>query len=120
MRANKIYKFITGAFFACMLAVGFSSCQDFDFPVDESYSRMFRPGGIATDSITATTTVVKWDAMPGVDHYVVQISRDSLLFDPIIDSVVVASKYNGIKLLNLYGNTRHSVRVKKCKCNRDS
>jgi len=111
MKVKKLYKPIIGALFTAIIVLGMTSCNDFDFPTDMSYSRMFRPVAISTDSVTATTAIVKWNAMAGVDHYVVEISRDSLEFGTIVNRVEVPATFNALKLTNLNGDTQHSARV---------
>jgi hypothetical protein len=106
-----------------VIAIGvfISSCEDpNDWGVDESYNRMFRPATCTVDNVTATTAEVTFAKVNGVKLYVIEISHDSLTFDKIVSTIEIntdtieTSGVSGykLKLINLFGNTPHSVRIK--------
>jgi len=64
-----------------VFAFAASSCkEDDDLPQAD---RLFRPVGLnitASSGITYCNLIVRWNAMPGVKSYTIEISSDSLLF----------------------------------------
>lgn len=90
--------------FMLLTSLAMISCTEkSDWEIDDAYSRPFgtnRDGlSVTTDDRVARVTV-NWDAMPGVDYYIVEISTNELN-----DEIPMGSEENG----NLvYGNDADS------------
>lgn len=111
MKYNSLIKLFQGALFAGVILMGFSSCKDYDFPVDDSYSRMFRPPMFSAEAIRATSVRLEWEKVRGAENYILELSRDSLEFvNPV--SYELAADRDSITLLDLYSDTRYSARIK--------
>lgn len=106
-----------------MFIVGtFSSCEEFGFPVDESYKRLFSPVTFASENLTATSIDLTFSKVSGADSYVIEFSEDSLAFTAIVrtlqlkaDTLSFASGSKTVyltRVLNLKGATRYSARLK--------
>jgi len=98
-----------------------ASCKDFNFPVDESTARAFHPSTLSASSskVTATTAVLEWPIMPGTKNYIMELSRDSLLFQNIVSTYTISADtippswdLIDLNLKNLIGGTTYSARLK--------
>lgn len=100
----------------------FSACEEFGFPVDESYNRLFSPVTFASENVTATNADFTFSKVSGADTYVIELSEDSLVFGTIVRTLelkadtlnfVSGSKTNYlIRVSDLKGATRYSARLK--------
>ena len=106
-------------------ALQFQACNNNGSFIDEAFNRLFHPTTFTVTSVQATSAVVQWNQMPGVDHYVLEISQDSLLFNPIVSTITVSGQATSANsftsgttvtftdtLTNLHAGIRYSVRVK--------
>ncbi|MGL4411858.1 MAG: DUF5123 domain-containing protein [Bacteroidales bacterium] len=106
------YKSIIPAVALCFAsAFSFTACTETnDWGVDSEYDRLFRPANFAAKNVQANTADLSWSKIPGTDHYVLEISKDSLEFASIIDTFhTVNAEYI---LEELEGATGYSVRIK--------
>jgi hypothetical protein len=112
MKNIHLSKYLIAALWAIMSAFGLISCtEDLGWNVDPAYDRLFRTLSFDTDSLKATSVILRWQSMPLTDHYVVEISKDSLEFNTIIktyDSITTDS----VLVKDLMGNARYSARIK--------
>lgn len=105
-----------------ILTSTFSACEEFGFPVDESFKRLFSPVTFASENITATSADLTLSKVPGADTYVIEFSEDSLQFTTIVrtltlkaDTLSYASGSTSVYLIrvgDLKGATRYSARLK--------
>ena len=112
MKMSKIKKYLAGIVLTSLLALGISSCKDYDFPVDESYARAFTPVLIEALNIRPGSADVVFNKVRGINDYVIELSRDSLEFGNIIQTYNVDRTLDTLKLTDLFGETRYSVRIK--------
>lgn len=105
-----------------ILTSTFSACEEFGFPVDESFKRLFSPVTFASENITATSADLTLSKVPGADTYVIEFSEDSLQFTTIVrtvtlkaDTLSYATGSTSVYLIrvgDLKGATRYSARLK--------
>ncbi|MDR1343548.1 MAG: fibronectin type III domain-containing protein [Prevotellaceae bacterium] len=79
-----IYSLLLIAAVSCLTM---QACKEED-SITEEAPRIFRPTGLFT-KVTETSVTVTWNAMPDATSYTVEVSKDSLLFESIIDRYVV-------------------------------
>jgi hypothetical protein len=116
---KKIHAYTTGllAVIALVTLVAISSCKKYnDWPVDDSYNRLFSPLGF-TASAEVIKVTLKWKNMPSTHGYTIELSEDSLAFTTIIKTYSGgASKdadgYVFVIPDLLKSNTRYSARIK--------
>ncbi|ASB48048.1 DUF5123 domain-containing protein [Alkalitalea saponilacus] len=111
MNLNNLIKSITVIFFAGLLLLGVPSCNDYDFSVDESFNRTFRPPLFSAEGIRASSVRLEWEKVRGAKSYLLEVSRDSLEF---IDPVQYELPYHqdSITLTGLMTESRYSARIK--------
>jgi hypothetical protein len=110
MKIVKTYSIVVLLFATLFISV-FSGCDDAnDWGVDSSYKRMFRPTTLAVTEVTATTGKVQWTSIPGTGKYILELSKDSLLFQNVIKTIETDTIV--FDLIDLEGTTQYSVRVK--------
>lgn len=117
MKKNSVYKIFTTAILLLLIGLTVTSCRKMnEWEVDESYSRLFRPTELlaAVDGVTVKLT---FKGKPGVNSYIVELSKDSLKFAEIVKTY----KANVVKDGNgfvfsipdlLDPNTQYSARIK--------
>lgn len=117
MKMKKLYKRLILAMIAGVMTVGLVSCEKFnDWEVDGSHDRLFRPSEVTAD-IDGVTATLKWRAKPNTGEYLVELSKDSLLFSQIENTYrgkttkTADGYYFEIPDL-LAPNTRYSARIK--------
>lgn len=111
MRHINIKKIIKGGLFSGFLLLGLSACEDYDFPVDKSYDKTFRPPSFKAEAIRATSVRLEWDPIYDAAQYVLELSQDSLVFDnPVQYELPLAQ--DSITLRDLYSATRYSARIR--------
>lgn len=84
MKTHRLHKIFTTAILLLTIGLTVSSCRKMnEWEVDESYSRLFRPSEVlaAVDGVTAKLT---FKGKPGINSYIVELSKDSLKFTQII------------------------------------
>lgn len=118
---NKNIKLLTVALMVLMLGT-FSSCEEFGFPTDDSYRRLFSPVTFGSENITATSVDLTISKVSEADTYVIEFSEDSLLFSTIVRteelraenlSYAPGSKTVYLtRITDLKGSTRYSARMK--------
>ena len=97
-----------------------------EWPVDESYSRLFRTTNLSLVETQPTSVVLSFNGVTNASKYVLEFSLDSLQFKEIIRTeeikadtltpysegkVMVQNEYHKL-IEDLYGTTRYSVRLK--------
>jgi hypothetical protein len=85
-----------------------SSCQKEDEVLERV--RLFRPVELAA-SFDGTTVEITWLPIKGATGYVLDLSKDSLQFENIVQTINDISE-PGIVIPELAGGTRYSIRVK--------
>lgn len=122
---NNILKKIPACLLAAlMMTMTFSSCENYDFPVDESHARMFSPVTFEVKSVAAVTVELTFSKVSNAESYIFEFSKDSLQFAEIAQTVTISAdslpegsesatsvKYTMI-FKNLDGSTRYSTRLK--------
>ncbi len=73
-------------------------------------SRMFRPIGF-TSSVDGITVDLSWTPIAGAT-YLLEISRDSLIFETDIQEITLPEKTSSYRVEDLWGSTRYSARIK--------
>lgn len=87
-------------------------CKEIDPVIEElSFDRVFTPVNLTAMIRNKTTVELNWNVRGDADHYVVELSEDSLKFTSIIKTVEVAPNQLPVSIL-LDGQTRYSARVK--------
>lgn len=119
---RKYIKFISSGLFTIIAALSLVSCNDFEFPVDGSFRRLFSSVTFETGTVTATSAKLTFSKVNEATAYVIEFSEDSLQFTNIVKAVQVsldtlkadAGTTNKYTLLvsNLKGGTRYSARLK--------
>lgn len=117
----KNIKSLTGMCFL-FIVVTFSSCDDFGFPVDSNFFRLFSSVTFSAGNITATSADLTFSKVPGAEKYLIEISEDSLQFVKNVRSIEL--KADTLKLIegsttqfltcvaNLKGGVQYSARLK--------
>src|SRR5690554_8174899 len=111
MRHINIKKIIKGGLFSGFLLLGLSACEDYDFPVDKSYDKTFRPPSFKAEAIRATSVRVEWDPIYDAPQYVLELSQDSLAFNNPVQYELPQAQ-DSITLRDLYSATRYSARLR--------
>lgn len=107
---NKIFTLL-------LLVLSISGCKKYnDWPVDDEYDRLFRPTSL-TATVEAVTVSLHWKEKPGAEKYIVELSKDSLVFSTIVKTYEGTSvkDNNGVMFLipeSLEANTLYSARIK--------
>lgn len=112
------------------LLTTFSACEEFGFPVDESFKRLFSPVTFSSENITATSVDLTFSKVPGAESYVIEFSEDSLQYTTIVRTVTVkadtlsfvsgsTSSYL-LHIGDLKGATRYSARLKAISPNNET
>lgn len=112
------------------LLTTFSACEEFGFPVDESFKRLFSPVTFSSENITATSVDLTFSKVPGAETYVIEFSEDSLQYTTIVRTVTVkadtlsfvsgsTSSYL-LHIGDLKGATRYSARLKAISPNNET
>lgn len=119
---SKITKYISSGVFILLFVLSFTSCIDFEFPVDLSFKRLFSSVSFGTGTITATTAEITFSKVPGVDKYIIELSEDSLQFTTNVKTIELkadtlafvdgSTTIYQIKLNNLKGGVSYSARLK--------
>jgi hypothetical protein len=112
------------------LLTTFSACEEFGFPVDESFKRLFSPVTFSSENITATSADLTFSKVPGAETYVIEFSEDSLQFTTIVRTLTVKadtlSLVSGstssylLRVGDLKGATRYSARLKAISPNNET
>ncbi len=99
--------------FLAVFSLVFSACKDDIEPVIEqlNFERVFSPIDLTARIRNLTTVELSWTVSDNVDHYVVEFSEDSLLFNSIVKTVEVAPDEVPFSQL-LDGETQYSARIK--------
>ncbi|MDI3321118.1 DUF4957 domain-containing protein [Pinibacter soli] len=111
---RKIFNLI---FLLSAIGMSFIACKKYnDWPTDSSYNRLFQPSTLTT-SVDGITVTMKWKGMPSTNKYVVELSKDSLQFNPVVARFTGAasSDANGCYFVipgPLDPLTTYSVRIK--------
>lgn len=84
LQQSAIYSLLLIAAVSCLTM---QACKEED-SITEEAPRIFRPTGLFA-RVTETSVTVTWNAMPDANSYTVEISKDSLLFENIIDRYVL-------------------------------
>jgi hypothetical protein len=119
---SKYIKFIFAGFFTVTTVLGFVACNDFEFPVDASFRRLFSSVTFETGTVTATSVKLTFSKVNEATAYVIEFSEDSLQFSNIVKTVQVSidtltadagttNKYS-LLVTNLKGGSRYSARLK--------
>lgn len=109
-------------------AIGLASCSKDanQWPVDESYSHLFRTTNLSLVETEPTSVVLSFNGVTSATKYVMEFSLDSLEFNEIIRTEVISADtltpYSTGKVMvqneyhklieDLYGTTTYSVRLK--------
>ncbi|MCW5912349.1 MAG: DUF4957 domain-containing protein [Cyclobacteriaceae bacterium] len=99
-----------------LTALGYTSCEDkIDPPVTElELNRALTPTQLVARIRDLTAIELTWSVRQGVDHYVVEFSEDSLVFNTIIFTEEVTADQLPYRR-TFSGETRYSARVKAVK-----
>ena len=102
-------------FLICLLSMGsiLTSCSD-DDEEEKSPSRLFRPIAF-TSNISENTVGLSWVPISGAT-YLLELSRDSLLFETDVQSIPLG-KVSYHNFSDLWSNTRYSARIKSVSAN---
>jgi hypothetical protein len=109
MKKHYIYSVLIGLL---IILLKFTGCKDEDFTelTNLEFNRVLAPTKIRTEIINKNNIKVTWNAVEGADRYIIQVSRDSLAFQNIIDTIDNIDTVS-IIIGNLDYLTRYSVRV---------
>ncbi len=102
----KIFNFI---FLITAGLVLFTACEKEDEVVNQQV-RLFRPVELSTN-FDGTTVTIAWLPIRGAQGYDLELSRDSLQFENVVESVAGIME-SRITVPDLAGGSRYSVRVK--------
>ncbi|WP_165503662.1 DUF5123 domain-containing protein [Pedobacter hiemivivus] len=95
MKKHRLYKILTIAVLLMTIGLAVTSCRKMnEWEVDESYNRLFRPSEVlaAVDGVTAKLT---FKGKPGINSYIVELSKDSLKFTQIIKTYTTQAVKDG-------------------------
>ena len=125
MKKYFLSKYITGCLLIIATAIGFTACEadENDWAVDDSQTQMFTPVILETASLAATSVTLRYSSVPNAKGYVVELSRDSLVFSSIENTIEIAvedavrdSSANSLiylhQIKDLEATTRYSARIK--------
>src|SRR5690554_6775343 len=111
MRIKKINTILLGIFMSGLSVLAFTACEDYDFPVDKSYEKTFRPSSFTAEAVRATSVRLEWDLIMDATQYVLEVSQDSLEFaNPVSYELPVSQ--DSLTLTDLYSDARYSARIK--------
>ncbi|MEI8085297.1 MAG: DUF5123 domain-containing protein [Paludibacter sp.] len=119
---SKYIKFIYAGLFTVIAAISLVSCDNYEFPVDASFKRLFSSVTFETATVTATSVKLTFSKVSEATAYVIEFSEDSLQFTNIAKTVKVSidtltadagttNKYS-LVVTNLKGGMRYSARLK--------
>ncbi len=119
---NTIKRYYKAVFTAMFLLFTLSACDDFSFPVDEAYNRLFSPVSFETETVASTQVAITFSKVSGAKSYTFEFAKDSLQFTDIVRTEERAfadlqlaegstSKYT-VLFGQLEGDTRYSLRIK--------
>lgn len=87
-------------------------CKEVDPVIEDlEFDRVFTPVNVTAIIRNLTTAELNWNVRGDADHYVVELSEDSLVFGSIVKTVEVSPEQLPFRIL-LDGQTRYSARVK--------
>jgi hypothetical protein len=87
-------------------------CKEVDPVIEDlEFTRVFTPVNVTAIIRNLTTAELNWNVRGDADHYVVELSEDSLVFGSIVKTVEVSPEQLPFRIL-LDGQTRYSARVK--------
>lgn len=95
MKRHRLHKIFTTAIFILTVGLAITSCRKMnEWEVDDNYSRLFRPSEVlaAVDGVTAT---LKFKGKPGINRYIVELSKDSLKFIQIVKTYSTSAVKDG-------------------------
>lgn len=93
MKKNSILKYILSYLFILGLTISLTSCEDVnDWGTDSSFNRLFSPVTFETARIGATSVDLRFSSVPHAKSYVIELSKDSLEFSTIINTVEVPAE----------------------------
>ncbi len=87
----------------------FSSCEKEEEEVNQNV-RLFRPVELSTD-FDGTTVTITWLPIKGAQSYELELSRDSLLFENVVETFSGITE-SRVTIPDLAGGNRYSVRIK--------
>ncbi|WP_281226223.1 DUF4957 domain-containing protein [Flavobacterium aquiphilum] len=104
---------IKGLLAILLMALAFTSCEDYNVPLleDIGASRVFSPIGLTAKVTNQTTVTLSWTPVANTDHYVVDFSADDPNFTTIYKTINVTDKELPVSVA-LEGLTNYSIRVK--------
>jgi hypothetical protein len=115
-------KSIKKILFSILIVSVFTACEDFEFPVDLSFRRLFSPVVFQTGTVSATKAELIFSKVSSADLYLVELSEDSLQFSTIVrsiefpvDSLNYAEGYTdrySVTISDLLSGVRYSARLK--------
>jgi hypothetical protein len=117
MKKHRLYKIFTTAILFLLIGLTVTSCRKMnEWEVDESYNRLFRPSEVLA-SVDGVTAKLTFKGKPGVNSYIVELSKDSLKFTQIVKSynATVIKDGSGFSFAIpdlLEPNTQYSARIK--------
>ncbi|MEQ7799181.1 DUF5123 domain-containing protein [Pedobacter sp. ASV1-7] len=117
MKKHRLYKIFTTAILFVLIGLTVTSCRKMnEWEVDESHSRLFRPSEVLA-SVDGVTAKLTFKGKPGVNSYIVELSKDSLKFTEIVKSynAIVIKDGSGFSFAIpdlLEPNTQYSARIK--------
>lgn len=97
-----------------LTGVLFVSCDD-NLTESVTLSRMFRPINF-TQNVDGITVDLSWTPIAGAT-YLLQISKDSLVFASDVLDISLPQKSSTYRLEDLWGSTRYSARIKSVSTN---
>lgn len=117
MKIHKLHKLFTITILLVIIGLTVTSCRKMnEWELDESHSRLFRPSEFLA-SVDGVTVKLTFKGKPGINKYIVELSKDSLQFSQIIktytsSAVKEAAGYSFVIPDLLDPNTQYSARIK--------
>lgn len=117
MKKHRSYKIFRIAILLITIGLTVTSCRKMnEWEVDDSYNRLFRPSEVLA-SVDGVTAKLTFKGKPGVNSYIVELSKDSLKFTQIIKTYTTQAvkEGNGYSFVIpdlLDPTTQYSARIK--------
>jgi len=74
---NTIKKYYKSTLALLLMLLTMSACDDFSFPVDDAYNRLFSPVTFETETVASTNIAISFSKVNGAKSYVFEFAKDS-------------------------------------------